>query len=115
MSPVYHDLVNSNLLEINDFTSEKPLKDRIAHISGVNLLKLTLKAGQELPKHHVNKVAFAVLLKGKAKFPIYDQVYSMTEGSFLEIPKDADHSVVAEEDSVFLVGIIGDEVSANDC
>lgn len=97
----------ANLLDNANFSAGKPTKDKVASISGVNFIKLSIKAGDELPTHHVNKAAFAVLLQGKAKFPIYDTTHEVTPGAFLEIPKDADHSVVAQEDSIFLVGIIG--------
>ncbi len=115
MPQTQHQLVTTNLLDNPTFTSGKPSKDRVAGIAGVNFIKLSIKAGDELPTHHVNKAAFAVLLQGKAKFPIYEQTYTATPGMFLEIPKDADHSVVAEEDSIFLVGIIGGTETPDAC
>lgn len=98
---------NINLLENPQFVSGKPTKNPIATIQGVTLIKLALKAGDELPSHHVDKAAFAVLLEGKAVFPIAEKRHHMITGSFVEIPSGAEHSITAEEDSVFLVGIIG--------
>ena len=107
MPQTQQQFVTANLLENPVYTSGKPAKDRVAGIAGANFIKLSIKAGDELPTHHVNKAAFAVLLQGKAKFSIYDQTYSATPGMFLEIPKDAAHRVFAEADSIFLVGLIG--------
>lgn len=115
MPQTQHKLTTTNLLENPVFNDGKPSKGPVANIAGVNFIKLTIKAGDTLPAHHVNKAAFAVLLKGKASFPIYDQTYAITQGAFLEIPKDAEHSVTAEEDSVFLVGIIGSAPEEDAC
>lgn len=98
---------NINLLANPQYLTGKPNKSKVALIQGVNLIKITLKAGDELPSHHVDKAAFAVLLQGRATFSIKDKHYQVTAGSFLEIPKSAEHSITAKEDSVFLVGIIG--------
>jgi quercetin dioxygenase-like cupin family protein len=98
---------NTNLLGNSQFAPGKPSKSQIASIQGVNLIKLAIKAGDELPSHHVDKAAFAVLLQGRALFPIGEKRHQVTTGSFLEIPKNVEHSITAEEDSVFLVGIIG--------
>lgn len=115
MSQSDHQLVSTNLLENLQFEEGNPTKERVATIAGVNFVKLAIKAGDELAKHHVNKAAFAVLLQGKASFPINDVNYALKAGDFLEIPKDAEHSVMAEEDSLFLVGIIGTPASAEAC
>ena len=96
-----------NLLENPPFAPGKAVKNQIASIQGVNLVKMVLQAGSSLPSHHVDKAAFAVLLKGKATFPINEKRHEITTGAFLEIPKNAEHSITAQEDSVFLVGIIG--------
>jgi len=98
---------NINLLENPQFVSGKPSKGQVASIQGVNLIKIAIKAGDALPSHHVDKAAFAVLLQGRATFPISGKRHQVTTGSFIEIPKSAEHSITAEEDSVFLVGIIG--------
>lgn len=98
---------NINLLENPLFVSGKPTKIHVASIQGVNLIKLTLQAGDKLPSHHVDKAAFVVLLHGRATFPINEKQHQLTTGSFLEIPKNAEHSIIAEENSVFLLGIIG--------
>jgi quercetin dioxygenase-like cupin family protein len=105
---------NINLLENAEFVSGKPKKNSLGSIQGVNLIQLSIKAGDELPSHHVDKAAFAVLLKGRATFPINEKRHQVTTGAFLEIPKSAEHSITAEEDSVFLVGIIG-SVSEGEC
>lgn len=96
-----------NLLENPQFVSGKPSKTPIAAIQGVSLIKIAIQAGDELPSHHVDMAAFAVLLEGKAVFPIADKRHHMITGSFVEIPKSAEHSILAEKDSIFLVGIIG--------
>lgn len=98
---------NINLLENPQYTTGKPIKSKVALIQGVNFIKIAIKAGDELPSHHVDKAAFAVLLKGRAIFPMNGKRYQVTTGSFLEIPRGAEHSISAEEDSIFLVGIIG--------
>lgn len=96
-----------NLLETPTFEAGKPRKDNLLSLAGVNFIQLTIKAGDELPSHHVNKAAFALLVQGRATFPISGKTYSVKTGAFLEIPKDAEHAITAQEDSVFLVGIIG--------
>jgi quercetin dioxygenase-like cupin family protein len=98
---------NINLLDNPQFVAGKASKSQVASIHGVNLIKITLKSGDELPSHHVNKAAFAILLQGRATFPINGKRHQMTTGTFLEIPVSAEHSITAEEDSIFLVGIIG--------
>ena len=98
---------NINLLESPQYITGKPNKSKVALIQGVNFIKISIKAGDELPSHHVDKAAFAILLQGRAAFPINGNRYQVTAGSFLEIPKGAEHSITAEEDSIFLVGIIG--------
>lgn len=105
---------NINLLENPQYITGKPNKSKVALIQGVNLIKIAIKAGDELPSHHVDKAAFAVLLQGRATFPINEKRYQVTTGSFLEIPKSAEHSIIAEEDSIFLVGIIG-AVAEGEC
>lgn len=108
-------LTVTNLLEAPKFDAGKPRKDSLLSLSGVNFIQLSIKAGDELPSHHVNKAAFALLVQGKAKFPISGETYSVKTGAFLEIPKDAEHAITAEEDSVFLVGIIGSTPEEDAC
>ncbi len=96
-----------NLLETAQFEAGQPKRTKMLTLAGVKFIQLTIKKGDELPGHHVNKSAFALLVRGKAQFTISNQTYGVSSGTFLEIPKDAEHSVIAEEDCVFLVGIIG--------
>ncbi len=96
-----------NLLENPQFVSGKPTKTPIAAIQGVTLIKIAIQAGDELPSHHVDMAAFAVLLEGQAIFVIEEKRHPITTGAFVEIPKSAEHSITAEEDSIFLVGIMG--------
>ncbi|WP_373532743.1 cupin domain-containing protein [Vampirovibrio sp.] len=112
MTTALQDTVH--LLENIQFVSGKPAKSQIASIQGVSFIKIALKAGDELPSHHVNQAAFAVLLQGRATFPIDGKSHAVVAGSFVEIPKGAEHSIFAEEDSVFLVGIMG-AVSEGEC
>jgi quercetin dioxygenase-like cupin family protein len=104
-----------NLLETAEFDTGKARKDGLLSLSGVNFIQLAIKAGDELPSHHVNKAAFALLVHGKAKFPISGETYRIKTGAFLEIPKDAEHAITAEEDSVFLLGIIGSPAEEDAC
>lgn len=109
MPQTHHEQTIANLLENPVFQDGKPAKVFVTQIAGVNLIRLSIKAGDKLPSHHVNQAAFAVLLQGKADFTLEDQAYAIKQGAFIDIPEGAEHSVLAKEDAVFLVGIIGQE------
>jgi quercetin dioxygenase-like cupin family protein len=107
-----HKVIVVNLLENPKFTVGQPYKGSVAMIAGVNFIKHTIKAGDHFPSHHTNRSVFVVVLKGKVDFCIDDQTYTIMDGAFLEIPKDAEHSIIAKENSVFLVGTIEEKESS---
>jgi quercetin dioxygenase-like cupin family protein len=95
--------VYQNLLENLYFEETKPSIAALGNIENLNLKRVSLKEGVELPSHKADAHVFILWLRGKGKFFTPTEDYVMHPGSFLEMSKETRHSVKAETDCVFVI------------
>ena len=64
---------------------------------------MCLAKGTDIDTHTSTKVGVVQVLKGKGTFKLFDEEIEMKEGVFIFMPKDAPHSLKAEEDLAILL------------
>ena len=69
---------------------------------------MCLAKGSDISEHTSTREAVVTVLKGKGVFILEGQKIRMEPGVFIFMPKDAPHSLSAEEDLAFLLSITGE-------
>jgi len=69
---------------------------------------MCLARGSDISEHTSTREAVVTVLKGKGVFILAGQKIRMEPGVFIFMPKDAPHSLSAEEDLAFLLSITGE-------
>ncbi len=78
----------------------------IVKTGDLEVIRIVLLAGNELPPHGVPGDITVQCLEGKVKFTVGDVVRELTAGTFLYVEGDCKHSLRADEDSSLLVTIL---------
>jgi quercetin dioxygenase-like cupin family protein len=71
--------------------------------NGMRIVLIALHAGAEMVKHTANGITSLQVIEGKIKFSTDERVVALSKGQILALHKHIPHSVIAEEESVFLL------------
>lgn len=78
----------------------------IVKTNDLEVIRVVLLAGNELPPHEVPGDITVQCLEGKVEFGVGDLVRELTAGEFLYVEGGCKHSLRAREDSSLLVTIV---------
>lgn len=65
--------------------------------SGMSMTLFSFEKGEEISAHSSSGDAMATVLEGKGRFTVGENVFLLTEGETIIMPKDIPHAVYGEE------------------
>jgi len=69
----------------------------------LDILSISLEKGAVFPEHTSPREAYLIMLEGKIKFHIKNEVYNISQHQHLNFEKEVPHWVEASENSKFLI------------
>lgn len=78
----------------------------IVKTDALEVIRIVLPAGKELPRHKVPGEITVQCLEGKVEFRVGELKRELTAGTFLYLEGSGEHSLRASEDSSLLVTIL---------
>lgn len=94
---------SKDLNELMQFPKKGIFSTVLAKSEMYNYTLMCLAAGTDMDEHTSSKNGVVQVLKGKGTFTLYDKEIDMKPGIFIFMPKDASHSLKAEEDLAILL------------
>jgi nitric oxide dioxygenase len=92
-----------DLNELMQFPKEGIFSTVLAKGDSMNCTLMCLSAGTDIDEHTSTKEGIVQVIKGKGTFNLQGEDIEMKEGKFIFMPKDAEHSLKAEEDTAILL------------
>ena len=92
-----------NLNELMQFPKEGIFSTVLAKSDSYNYTLMCLAGGTDIDEHTSTKDGVVQVLKGKGIFKLFDKEIEMKPGVFIFMPKDAPHSLKADEDLAILL------------
>ena len=94
---------SKNLNDLMEFPKEGIFSTVLAKSDSYNYTLMCLAAGADIDTHTSTKTGVVQVLKGKGTFRLFDRDIEMKPGVFIFMPKDAPHSLKAEEDLAIML------------
>lgn len=92
-----------NLNELMEFPKEGIFSKVLAKSDNYNYTLMCLSKGTDIDEHTSTKNGLVLVLKGKGIFKLFNEEIEMKPNIFIFMPKDAPHSLKAEEDLAILL------------
>jgi nitric oxide dioxygenase len=92
-----------DLNSLMQFPKEGVFSTVLAKGDDYNNTLMCLAAGTDIDTHTSTKKGVVQVLKGNGTFKLFDKDIEMKPGIFIFMPKDAPHSLKAEEDLAILL------------
>jgi len=92
-----------DLNELMEFPKKGIFSRVLAKSNNYNYTLMCLSKGTDIDTHTSTKNGAVIVLKGKGLFKLFDKDIEMKQGLFIFMPKDAPHSIKAEEDLAILL------------
>jgi quercetin dioxygenase-like cupin family protein len=83
--------------------SSEPLSTTLSKTDGLQVVRLVLVKGKEIPTHQAQGAITVHCLEGKILFKVDGNAHELTPGRLLPVFAARPHSLVALEDSIVLV------------
>ncbi len=99
--------VVKNLDEIMEFPKEGIFSTVLAKGEISNHTLMCLRKGTDISEHTSTREGAVTVLKGKGKFTLNGRSIRMKPGVFIFMPKNAPHSLKADENLAFLLSLSG--------
>jgi nitric oxide dioxygenase len=99
--------VVENLEEVMKFSEKGIFSKVLAKTNISNHTLLCLAKGTEMSEHTSTREAAVTVLKGKGTFVLRRKKIKMKPGVFIFMPKNAPHSLSADEDLAILLSLAG--------
>ena len=96
---------SKDLLEMMSFPKEGIYSTVLAKSEKYNYTLMCLSKGTDIDTHTSTKTGIVQVLKGSGKFKLFDKVIEMKPGIFIFMPKNAPHSLKADEDLAILLAL----------
>ena len=96
---------SKDLNDLMEFPKEGIFSTVLAKSDDFNYTLMCLSAGTDIEEHTSTKNGVVQVLKGKGIFRLFDEDIEMKPGVFIFMPKDAPHSLKAEEDTAILLSL----------
>jgi len=103
-----HHASPAEIVDLGTWAQDMPNEQTkaIVKTDEMELVRLVLTAGKEIPTHKVSGPIVVHCIKGEIEFTAMGAKQVLTAGQLLHLTPDDPHSVKAIEDSVVLVTII---------
>lgn len=101
--------VIENLEKMMEFPQEGVLSKVLVKTNVSNHTLMCLAKGSDISEHTSTREAAVTVLKGKGTFVLGRKKIKMKPGVFIFMPKDAPHSLSADEDLAILLSLAGKE------
>ena len=98
-----------SLHETMEFPREGVFSKVLAKGDVSNHTLMCLAKGTDISEHTSTREAAVTVIKGKGSFVLNGKKIKMEPGTFIFMPKDAPHSLRADEDLAFLLSLSGKE------
>jgi len=98
-----------NLYEMMEFPREGVFSKVLAKGDFSNHTLMCLAKGTDISEHTSTREAAVTILKGTGTFYLNGKKIGMAPGVFIFMPKNAPHSLSADEDLAFLLSLSGKE------
>lgn len=72
-----------------------------------NVTLFCMAKGTDISEHTSTKEGFVYVLEGKGKFTLEGEEITMLPGVFITLPKNAKHSLRADENTSFILSLCG--------
>jgi len=89
------------LIELQTFNKLKV--EKIKTSEHLDILSISLEKGVVFPKHSSPRDAYLIMLEGKIRFHIMEEVYTLSRYQHFNFKKDQPHWVEAIENAKFLI------------
>lgn len=96
---------SKDLNELMQFPKEGIFSTVLAKSEKYNYTLMCLAGGSDIDTHTSTKTGVIQVLKGRGTFKLFDNEIEMKPGIFIFMPKDAPHSLKAEEDLAILLSL----------
>ncbi len=96
---------SKNLNELMQFPKEGIYSTVLAKADSYNYTLMCLSGGTNIDEHTSTKDGVVQVLKGKGTFKLFDKEITMEPGVFIFMPKNAPHSLKADEDLAILLAL----------
>ena len=94
-----------DLNQLMEFPKEGIFSTVLAKSDNYNYTLMCLAKGTDMDTHTSTKNGVVQVLKGTGIFTLFDKKIEMKPGVFIFMPKDAPHSLKAEEDLAILLAL----------
>ena len=94
---------SKNLNELMRFPKEGIFSTVLAKSDNYNYTLMCLAKGTDIDTHTSTKAGAVFVLKGKGTFTLYKEKINMLPGIFILMPKNAPHSLKAQENLAILL------------
>lgn len=94
---------HKDLNDMMEFPNGGVFSKVLAKSDTYNHTLMCLSAGTDIDEHTSTKNGVVLVLKGKGTFKLFDKKIEMKPGVFIFMPKNAPHSLKAEEDLAILL------------
>lgn len=99
--------VTQELEKMMEFPKEGIFSKVLVKTNISNHMLLCLAKGTDMSEHTSTREAAVTVLKGKGTFVLRGRKIKMRPGVFIFMPKDAPHSLSADEDLAILLSLAG--------
>ncbi|MBF0122810.1 MAG: cupin domain-containing protein [Candidatus Omnitrophica bacterium] len=96
-----------NLIAMMEFPTEGVFSKVLAKGEASNHTLMCMARGTDISEHTSTREGVVTILKGKGTFVLNGEKICMEPGVFIYMPKDAPHSLSADEDTGFLLSLFG--------
>jgi quercetin dioxygenase-like cupin family protein len=80
----------------------------LAKAKDYNVTLMCLSKGTDIDEHTSTRVGFVDVIKGSGTFVLEGKKIDLKPGVFIFMPKDAPHSLSADEDLAILLTLVGE-------
>ena len=94
---------SKDLNELMQFPEKGIFSTVLAKSEDYNYTLMCLAGGTDIDEHTSTKTGVVQVLKGKGTFKLFDKDIEMKPGVFIFMPKNAPHSLKADEDLAILL------------
>jgi nitric oxide dioxygenase len=97
--------MNKNIKELIEYPKEGILSKEIVKGEKQDVGLFCMAKGTEIDKHTSTKQGFVYVLEGKGIFNLEGEDIEMKEGVFIQMKENAVHSLMAEENTSFILSL----------
>jgi nitric oxide dioxygenase len=101
--------MDKDLFKMTRFSREGVLSKVLAKGKVSNYTLMCLAKGTDISEHTSTREGSITVLKGKGTFVLNNKKIKMKPGVFIFMPKNAPHSLTADENLAFLLSLSGKE------